>query len=264
MVGLLGSWAARKKLETPPFKPLAGKNQPKQDYFKETGHTLGTGFQLYWYAHNGLKNFGFPISEEFREVSPLDGQNYVVQYFERATFEWHPEAPLEFQIQLAQLGWSYLGQRPAPPEAQAKVKGPQFAWDGVRPTRIVISRLKLDTEIIEGGLSLERWDVPRYTAVHYWPISGFPGTNGNTVIAGHSGYRDTIFNNLLEAVTGDEVVVYNGQTAKKYKITDIWTVEPEDTWVMAPTSKETLTLITCTPLNTFIHRFIVRATPLES
>ncbi len=25
------------------------------------------------------------------EVNPVDGETYVVQYFERARFEWHPE-----------------------------------------------------------------------------------------------------------------------------------------------------------------------------
>jgi hypothetical protein len=39
----------------------------------------------------GWPQYGYPISEEFYEVSPDDGGTYVVQYFERARFEWHPE-----------------------------------------------------------------------------------------------------------------------------------------------------------------------------
>ncbi len=198
------------------------------------------------------------------EDNPAGGPKLVVQYFERAKLEWHPEAPPEFQIQLARVGSNYLERvQPAPTGALQRVKGSQSSWEGLRPTRIVMPRLKLDTEIVEGGISFETWDVPRYTAVHYWPISGFPATGGNTLIAGHSGYRDSIFNNLLGAAPGDEVVVYTGQTTRKYKVTDVWTVEPEDTWVMAPTQKETLTLITCTPLVTFLHRLIVRASPVE-
>ncbi len=39
----------------------------------------------------GLAQYGYPISEEFYEVNPADGQTYVVQYFERVRFEWHPD-----------------------------------------------------------------------------------------------------------------------------------------------------------------------------
>ena len=42
-------------------------------------------------TRGGLAQFGYPISEEMREVSPTDGQEYTVQYFERARFEYHPE-----------------------------------------------------------------------------------------------------------------------------------------------------------------------------
>ena len=35
--------------------------------------------------------FGFPISEEFTEVSKVDNKPYTVQYFERNRFEYHPE-----------------------------------------------------------------------------------------------------------------------------------------------------------------------------
>ena len=38
-----------------------------------------------------LSAVGYPITQEFRERNPADGQVYTVQYFERARFEWHPE-----------------------------------------------------------------------------------------------------------------------------------------------------------------------------
>jgi hypothetical protein len=59
--------------------------------FPETGKRLGGAFLQYWQSHGGLMQQGFPISDEFTEVSPLDGRPYTVQYFERAVFEWHPE-----------------------------------------------------------------------------------------------------------------------------------------------------------------------------
>jgi hypothetical protein len=72
--------------------------------FKETGHYLGGVFLKYWQEHGGLAQQGFPISEEFDEVSDLDGKSYTVQYFERAVFEMHPENPAPYNVLLSQLG----------------------------------------------------------------------------------------------------------------------------------------------------------------
>ena len=74
-------------------------------YFPQTGHRLGGSFLRYWQAHGGLEIFGFPISEEFTEVSPIDGKPYTVQYFERNRFEYHPEhAGTDFEVLLGLLG----------------------------------------------------------------------------------------------------------------------------------------------------------------
>src|SRR3954471_15190469 len=61
-------------------------------YFPETKHTLSGKFLKFWLKRGGLAVFGFPISEPFDEVSPSDGQTRTTQYFERARFEYHPEA----------------------------------------------------------------------------------------------------------------------------------------------------------------------------
>ena len=72
--------------------------------FPETGHTVSGDFWTYWQAHGGLAQQGYPISDEVPEVSPLDGQTYTVQYFERAVFERHPENAPPFDVLLSQLG----------------------------------------------------------------------------------------------------------------------------------------------------------------
>ena len=55
-------------------------------------------------ADGGLTQQGYPISEEFTEISPLDGKPYLVQYFERAVFEYHPENKAPYDVLLSQLG----------------------------------------------------------------------------------------------------------------------------------------------------------------
>jgi len=72
--------------------------------FKETGKTVGGSFLAYWQTHGGLAQQGFPISNEFTEVSALDGKPYTVQYFERAVFEKHPENKPPYDVLLSQLG----------------------------------------------------------------------------------------------------------------------------------------------------------------
>src|SRR3954454_24510427 len=72
--------------------------------FPETGHTISGRFLEYWQQHGGLAQNGYPLTEEIQEVSPLDGQTYTVQYFERALFEYHPKNKRPYDVLLSQLG----------------------------------------------------------------------------------------------------------------------------------------------------------------
>ena len=71
--------------------PAPNLSLPDGRYFTETQHNLGGPIRAYWDAHGGLAQFGYPRTEAFREVSPTDGQVYMVQYFERNRLEYHPE-----------------------------------------------------------------------------------------------------------------------------------------------------------------------------
>jgi hypothetical protein len=72
--------------------------------FPETGKHVGGRFLEYWQKNGGLAQQGYPLSEEFTEVSDLNGKPYTVQYFERAVFEMHPENPPPYDVLLSQLG----------------------------------------------------------------------------------------------------------------------------------------------------------------
>ena len=88
----------------PPAAPL-----PRSTYFPETGHNLSGTFLQYWQRNGGLAQFGYPLSEEIREVLE-DGRPYVVQYFERARFEHHPENPAPYDVLLGQFGRAILAE----------------------------------------------------------------------------------------------------------------------------------------------------------
>jgi hypothetical protein len=98
----------------PAFQWLSAAPSPDRDFFAESGHSLGGAFRGFWQGRGGLAAFGFPISEEFSEVNPQDGQTYLVQYFQRARFEYHPEnVGTPYEVQLGQLGRQLLNERPA-------------------------------------------------------------------------------------------------------------------------------------------------------
>lgn len=258
--GHLGRWAAQSLVGQPAFAPIGGA-PAGASYFSETGHSLSGAFSDYWRRNGGLATFGFPISEPFDEISADDGRGYLVQYFERARFEYHPENTPRYQVLLGLLGRQYLVANPPPEWALQPADGPDRAWDSVRPSRVRIPRVGVDTEVVSAGFSLGEWDVPRYTAVHYWPIAGYPGTAGNIVIAGHVGYRGIIFNKLPNVQVGDEIFVASGGGERRYIVDEVLTLLPSDVWALAPTSEEVLTLITCVPIGVYTHRLVVRAHP---
>ncbi|NJN15009.1 MAG: hypothetical protein HC822_01200 [Oscillochloris sp.] len=109
LLGLLGNWVTEGRRGEQPFQPVADPRIPTGRYFPETGHTLAPEFLNYWQRNGGLPIYGYPISEPFYEVNAADGQRYLVQYFERNRFEYHPEyAGTPYEVLLGLLGNEYL------------------------------------------------------------------------------------------------------------------------------------------------------------
>ncbi len=104
-LGLLGRELTAGRSGEVPFKPVQAKSDAHCTFYPQTGHRLCGGFRGYWEKYGGLAIYGFPISEEFREVNPDTGKTYVVQYFERQRFEWHPgEWPERMDVMLGRVG----------------------------------------------------------------------------------------------------------------------------------------------------------------
>ena len=78
--------------------------------FQETGKQVCYAFLDFFDAHGGVATFGYPISNfEIQEQR-------IVQYFQRARFEWHPELAPGQRVKLAPLGRLYFeeqGEDPA-------------------------------------------------------------------------------------------------------------------------------------------------------
>ncbi|HEY0069919.1 MAG TPA: endo-1,3-alpha-glucanase family glycosylhydrolase [Chloroflexia bacterium] len=73
--------------------------------FAQIGKSICKVLEPYWRKYGGLSQFGYPISDPLEETSITDGQVYLVQYFERARFEWHPKNQnTPYEVELGLLG----------------------------------------------------------------------------------------------------------------------------------------------------------------
>jgi hypothetical protein len=90
------------ELEQLDSKPISAASHPACRYFVATQHQTCYAFLKFFDANGGVEQFGNPISE----IITLNGQ--LVQYFEKARFEWHPERPSGKRVSLTNLGQIYF------------------------------------------------------------------------------------------------------------------------------------------------------------
>jgi hypothetical protein len=120
------------------FAPLASTPVEGEGsaYFPETRHTLGGPFFDYWSDQGGLARFGYPISEELYEVNQEDHHTYLVQYFERARFEYHPENDEPYTVLLGHLGKEAMALRQNASKYVQVLNGQLVAGKDLRPLKL--------------------------------------------------------------------------------------------------------------------------------
>ncbi len=151
--------ATAKAAPTFPPTPIPGENETSRA-FPETGKSVKGIFLDYWDSNGGLTQQGYPISEEFTEISPLNGKAYTVQYFERAVFEYHPENQPPHNVLLSQLG-----------TFQYKRKYGATGAPSQQPNNTEGSQLFTETGHKLGGKFLEYWRQHGGLAQQGYPIS---------------------------------------------------------------------------------------------
>ena len=96
-------------------------------------------------------------------------------------------------------------------------------------------------------------------AVGHIPGTSLPGDSGNVGLAAH---RDTFFRRLRDIRPSDEIIVTTPEGRFRYTVDGTSVVKPTDVWVLDPTERPALTLVTCYPF-TYVgsapKRFIVHA-----
>jgi hypothetical protein len=87
-----------------PDRQLVINNQLACRTFAETGYAVCFAFLEFFEQNGGVAQFGYPISPfEFRN-------NQIVQYFEKARFEWRPGMAEGQRVGLTDLGRIYFDQ----------------------------------------------------------------------------------------------------------------------------------------------------------
>jgi sortase A len=139
-----------------------------------------------------------------------------------------------------------------------------WPWADTHPiARLRIPRLDYDEIVLDGA-------TPRTLA--FGPallLSGSElGKPGNVVLAGH---RTSWFRPLEKIAQGDRIQIAwfdssrGGLFERTYTVDLIQVVEPRDVTLLAPTSEDALTLVTCYPFGSSPHsplRYMVRASPI--
>jgi len=120
--------------------------------------------------------------------------------------------------------------------------------------RIEIPRLGVTIAILE-GTSAQTLRL----GVGHIKGTALPGERGNSGIAGH---RDTFFRPLKDIRANDEIRIQTASGISRYQVDWVRVVAPEDTEILNPASKPSVTLITCYPFHLIgaaRERFVVHA-----
>ena len=156
----------------------------------------------------------------------------------------------------AQYGTMYAAQRRLAQEwQQQNVPLPaQPAGLVTTLTRLTVPSIKLDAVVVEG---VDRKDL--LMGPGHLTDTPEPGQRGNSVISGH---RDTFFRPLKDLKIKDEIQFSTLNGDFRYVVESVVVVDPNNVGVLAPSSENLLTLVTCYPffyIGAAPKRFIVRA-----
>jgi len=88
-----------------PGDPIPSSGQMSNCFdFPETGKQVCYAFLDFFETNGGVEQFGYPISNFEYQFGR------IVQYFQRARFEWYPELPSGQRVKIADIGSEYFNR----------------------------------------------------------------------------------------------------------------------------------------------------------
>ena len=123
-----------------------------------------------------------------------------------------------------------------------------------------------------GGQNVQQWSAPNQRAAGWHEGSALAGQPGNTVLNGHHNVYGSVFANLRDLQTGDQVYLFGEGRTFTYTVVQTMLLEERFAsidarhenarWIL-PSEDERLTLVTCWPPESNTHRLIVVAVPVQ-
>jgi sortase (surface protein transpeptidase) len=260
--------------------------------FSETGYAVCDEFLAAWRSvgmnldgdglaseFESLALFGLPLSG-LRAERLSDGRMRVVQWFERARFELHPDQPAPYRVLFGLLGSELepvAGTPWVPPPTPTPPPFVPPPPPGPLPTRLVIPAIGLDRSIIAVGMRGIELEVPDLD-IGWFNQSATPRQGENVVLWAHVlpfSYAPNAtppFARMKELPIGAEITLYDavGQ-AHRYRVIEQITALPNEADYIFPRGRELLTMVSCigeqviNPGGTvdMTHRLITIAEPVQ-
>ncbi|MBN1995484.1 MAG: sortase [Anaerolineae bacterium] len=126
-------------------------------------------------------------------------------------------------------------------------------------TRLLIPKLNLDAPVLLAPIQNQTWQVDHLgQAVGHLEGTAPPGSNSNIVLAGHVTLAAGVygpFAGLAQLISGDLIVVYEGDKKFQYVVEGYQLVERTAIEVTQPTDTGQITLITCSNWNRDENRY---------
>lgn len=120
--------------------------------------------------------------------------------------------------------------------------------------RLVSAEMGVDEVVVKGHD--RRWLKRGPGWITY---TDMPGPEGNVGISGHRTTYGAPFARIDRVEPGDTITFYSPYRRYRYTVTETLIVDPDDTWVVAPTERPMLTLTACHPPYSAKKRIVVRA-----
>jgi LPXTG-site transpeptidase (sortase) family protein len=141
----------------------------------------------------------------------------------------------------------------------------------VQQASLYIPGAAVSAPIIPVYLKGGSWDVTQLgDNIGHLEGTGWLDKPGNIVLSGHVERRNGrpgIFASLSDLSRGDEIILLTQGIERRYRVSDLRTVEPTDLTPLYPTTSDVLTLITCDEYdflqNTYQKRTVVVAERLS-
>jgi len=184
----------------------------------------------------------------------------VIVWLERGLFTAGGVLALWCAVSLARI--SYYERLPIPAPIRHELpsdRGSQPAAAAVSPPGAWLARLEAPSVALAATVLEGSDDRTLARAAGHIEDTALPGQPGNVGIAGH---RDTIFRPLRHLRVGDPLTLTTSDGVFRYRVSSTTIVTPEDVYVLDPTDRPAVTLVTCYPFEFIGHaprRFIVRA-----